>query len=343
MELFSKRNSERDIRMRSMRYRTEKEELRNQIIQDTLRIRLQEEVRYLISSGKYLERFLYVNNQLKDKIYLHDSTLRDLSMRVLGYSLKDILDCTSLSFENEDYSDIKFFDLLELLIIFTKNDSRKEVVARLNEIFKEEGDIFIILGFMITDKRATGLRPLIPLVKDSILRNKLFDLFSQSAHTSEYEIMAKTSAEVIQYLFSSPKSKTKTKQHSENLCLEMASKWTEKKSRLDLSTLLSETVKNAKELSNQISNIRHTDQHTIRVESPSLYKLIAQKNIALIELVVLSLPEKYISKHEPDELKNSYIKNYNVDKSTQWVVKKKTEDATLIFPPDDINPDDIPF
>lgn len=72
-------------------------------------------------------------------------------------------------------------------------------------------------------------------------------------------------------------------------------------------------VKNTKDFNNQISNIRHTDKHTIQVDYPDFYKLITQQNINIIELIILTFPEKYIKMPNSRLLKQNYIKKYNID------------------------------
>ncbi|HUC01915.1 MAG TPA: hypothetical protein VMA75_03345 [Candidatus Paceibacterota bacterium] len=318
MELFSKRYSAKGPR-------------NDVILSDTLRKRLEQELKFITSSKDYIEAFLLVDNEKENKIYLHSLTLRDLSSRELGYDLTSLVYCKTMDF-NANPDDNQLLDLIELLIIFCKEINRKELIERLQNIFKEEGDQFIIHNFIIFKKDETGLKSLVPLIKDKNLQVKLEEYFTEASRGSKpnYEMLARIAADIVQILFSAPKQK-ETKKYSEQLCSDIAYKWTDKKNAQALAILLSETVKNAKELSNQISNIRHTDRSTIPVRTPSLYRLIALKNSSIAEVVILSLPENYILDQNPEEIKNHYLGKYNLKADNGWLVE------------DEIKPEDIPF
>jgi len=88
----------------------------------------------------------------------------------------------------------------------------------------------------------------------------------------------------------------------------------------------------SKSLSNAIQDIRHTDKHTIPVDGPNIYKLIAKINTSIIEAVILTVPDKYIIDIKLDSIKESYLTSYNIDPNNGWIISKK-----------DIDVDDIPF
>lgn len=350
MQLFSKRNGDRYARRFALRhadhsaYLTRQPNLeQDRFISDPLRNRLKEQLKYIVGSNKFLEPFLIVNSEKTGDHYLHKQTLSDLSLREIGYNISDSIDLGDLEFKTEKISDFKFFDLIELIIIFSKPDKREEIIERINTIFKEEKGIFSIHGFMIVSKENDGLRSIIPLIKEKNLQEKIKSYYEQRLASSvNYEFLARISADIIQLLFSSPLSKSKTKKFANGLCIKVAESWTEKTKVKELAGLISETVKNAKDLSNQISNVRHTDRTTIPVDSPNFYKLISSKNINLAELVILSLPELFIMEQDPEGLKNSYLKKYQVDKDVGWTIKKKDQ-GSIEYPEEDIDPKDIPF
>jgi hypothetical protein len=341
MELFSKRNEGRTMRRIGLRHYSHPEEP-GKFISDSLRTRLKEQIKYMIRSKVYLERFMYVENKQSGETYLHNSTLSDLSMREAGYDLDTIVDFKSLAYKAEEYQDAKLFDLIELVIIFSKPEKRAELISRLGDILREEGEEFSIHGFMIVSREHDGLRSIVPLIKERNLREKLAEYYQQRVVAlSNYEVLAQISADIIQLLFSSPKSRKNTKNFSLDLCTQVASKWTEKAKIKELTDLFSETVKNAKELSNQIQNVRHTDRTTIPIEAPNFYKLIAAKNINIIELVILSLPEIFISSQDPENIKISYLKRYEINKESGWVVKEK--EPVSPGNSDDFDSNNIPF
>ncbi len=322
MELFSKRYC--IFLQRLGRLPVREGEDKRKLLPTALRNRLQHEVKYVIHSN-YLEQFLLVKDSEGNELYLHASTLSDLSFRELGYDMTEILDCKEMDFNGPHYDDARFFDLIELLIIFSIRSKIDELVDRFQTIFREEGDSYIIHKYMIFRKNETGLRSILPLVKDRQLKNKLEEYYDASGlHfrdvKTNYEADARTAADLVQMIFSSPSRKKDTKAYAEDLCKQVASKWTDEKSVKKLTDLLNETVKNAKLLSNEVGNIRHTDKHTVPVENPNFYRLIARKNISIVELVILSLPEKFVTNQNAETIKNGYLSRYGLDKDVGWVI-----------------------
>jgi len=332
MELYSKRNDLR-LNRRAFIYR-DRDKDADIFLTDSVRNRLIHQIRYICKSDKYLERFLLVHDKNKEEFYLYDKPLKDLTLTEVGYDISEFINFENFDFRKAKYHDTKFFDLIEIILIFAKKDKRSEILERLNKIFKEENTTFAVHGFMVVNTENTGLRSVAPLIKEKLLKKKIYDFYSQQRIIEpSYELLAKTSAEIIQLIFSSPRSKDGTKKFSEKLCLEISKKWSSGENIKKLALLLSETVKNAKELSNQISDVRHTDRSTIPVDTPNIYKLIAMKNINLAELAILSLPESFVIEQNPEDLKNCYLKEYDLDSKTPWVIEKKP----------DIADDDIPF
>jgi hypothetical protein len=341
MELFSKRNEGQRLRRLGSRQFPRQEDETN-FLKVSLRNRLREQIKYVIRSKVFLESFLYVNNKQTGETYLHSASLSDLSMREAGYDIASAFDLASLEPNEESrFEDAKFFDLLELFIIFTLPVKRIELVGRLSDVFNEEGNDFAIHGSMIVSREQDGLRSIVPLLKEKNLRDKVGEYYQQRMAISQnYEFLARISADILQLLFSSSEAQSKTKKHSTDLCEQVAFKWTEKGKSTELAELFSNTVKNAKQLSNQIQNVRHTDRTTIPIESPNFYKLIALKNISIIELVILSLPELFISSQDPETIKESYLKRYDLNKDTQWAVKAREIPQDFFG---EIDPSSIPF
>ena len=342
MELFSKRYSAkrliRSFDMSRFRHSDRVTREENGFISDSLRLRLQCEIKYIVNSNNYLERFLIVHNKQTETYYLEKSALMDLSSRELGYDLTDVVNFIDLTFGQPKYEDIKLFDLLELIIIFSKKEKRGDLLGRISEIFLEEGNSFGIHESMIIKTNETGLISIIPLIKERLLKQKLEEFYKN--RTVDYEYLARCSADILQIIFSSNNGKSDTKKYSVALCDKIAKKWSSAKDKPALAELLSEAVKNAKNFNNQIENIRHTDRHTIPIDSPNFYKLISSNNISIIELIILSLPENFITKSNPEQIKEQYFKKYKLRESegfNGWVVEK------TIDLDDEINIDDIPF
>lgn len=345
MILFSKRNkrNRRQIIRNSEGTMIRSDE--DKFINDNLRNRIKELIKFFTETDDFLEPFLIAKIEKTGAFCLNPDKVNQLSMRVLGYEMTDFIDLVSFGYKNNETADSKLFDLVELLIIFSKTTHRKLFSDRVNGLFRDETAPYSIHDFMIISKESDGLRSIMPLIKEKNLRDKIKDYYSQRlTETSNQEFMARSSSEIIQLIFSSPNSQAKTKNYSEQLCQKVASIWTDTQKVKGLSNLISDTVKNAKLLSNQIENVRHTDRHTIPVDSPDFYKLISSINISIIELVILSLPELFILGQKPDELKRKYIDEFKVKNDEIYVIKNKgfweIQNIDVI---NEIDPEDIPF
>jgi len=328
MELFSKRNK-RGIRRVSERYSFRTEDNNGKkFLSDDFRGRIQNQIKYIINSNDYLEPFLMVRDENSNEFFLHEDTLKNFGLRELGYDFSRVLDFKKITFEKEDYNDLKLFDFIETILIFSKKDKREELEERLKKVFEEEQTIFTIHGSLIIEKNSSGLDSIASLIKEDNLRLRIEDYLNTRRGLTKinWETLAQISADILQLLFSSPKSKKDTKKYAEDLCLKVSKKWTEKSKVSSLAGLLSDTVNDCKKLNNEIANIRHTDRTTIPVDMPNFYKLIASKNINIIELVILSLPEDYILRSDPEKQKNEYLTTYKIKKDNGWVVRKQEDD-----------------
>jgi hypothetical protein len=252
-------------------------------------------------------------------------------MREIGNSIVDYVDLKyCLSYSNK--KDAVIFDLLEILIIFSKQEKRSIVITRINYILEEEDTPFLIHEYLFFNKNITGVRSVVPFIKNKSLKDKLEEFFLTNIENPNYQVLSRITADLIQNIFSSPKDKKNTKNYSENLCKMVSQKWTSEKNVLSLTKLLNDAVKNSKDLANQISNIRHTDQNTIPVNNSNFYKLVTYNCMSIAELVILSLPEKFISTEEVENIKNNYLNKYKINKNAIWVLK---EDSNII--------EDLPF
>lgn len=317
MQLFSKRNK----KIEPITF-----------IKETLRFRLIREIEYITSTNEFLERCFLVEDEKKSKWFLDNESLKNLSICELGYDITDFFDFKDFSFVNDSYDDYVIFDLLEIILIFSKEDQRKFVRERFQKHFIEEGNEYLVHDFLITQKNSAGVKPYVSFLKDKILKDK-FEQYYLLSGSKNYEMLAKISAEILQFLFSAEKKK-KTKDFAPKLIKELAQKTVEKKNIKTFSELLNKVVLNAKSLNNEISNIRHTDKSTLLLDNPSIFKLIVSNNICLSEYVIFANPEDYFFSQKAFDVKNEYITKYKIPVSG-WVIRKpKIEE---------IDPDDIPF
>lgn len=337
MELFSKRNSTSLFR-RGFAIERRQDDDNKKFLSSELRTRICSQIEYITNSSNYLERFLLVDNKDIEKFYFNYEALSYLGKRELGYDISELFNSyhtIDYGKGNEKYNDEKLLDLIELIIIFSKNELRDVVISDFKNTFQEEDDSYIFHDFMIFKKTSSNIRSITPLIKDKLLKNRLEE-YIKNTNSSNYEILARVSADILQNIFSSPVDQAKTKKYSEEICEEIAKTWTTKEKQEDLKNLLSEEVKSLKSFNNQISNIRHSDKSVIPIGTPDFYKVIAVKNMAMVELVILSLPERYILEQKPEKLKEGYLSKYKINMNTEWIIKKQEEE-------DDIRVENIPF
>lgn len=342
MKVFSKRYSTRDFIRLKHAYQATPTLVRNrptrtEFLESSLRVRLAQELSYIISSGKYLEPFLLSKFPDENSYILHENALQKLSYLELGYDITEYYSCADLiptritSEEGNFYYDKFLLDLVELIIIFSLENERDEVVRRIQKIFTEENSDLLIYGHMIVLYDSGGLQSITSLLNDKTLREKLEDIFIKRVESS---IAARESAEITQRVFSS-QSHGKTKQESESIISQIADRWIETKGVEDFKKLMNSLVKDVKGINNQIENIRHTDRSTISFGSPDIYKLIRNLNLAVSEMAILTTQDDFIERESVAELKQNYLKDYGV--------KNQPHLAQRFEPNEPINPADIPF
>lgn len=325
MQLFSKRN-ETKVEDKSF-------------LKDSLRNRIIQEIEYLTSTDEFLEKCFLLNDERNDKWFLENDSIQRLFSRELGYDITFWFNFRPFSLRTYDNlpNDYALFDLIEMLLIFSKEDFRKSVRERFQKHFLEEGDEYTVHDFLIAHKNRTDIKPYISFLKDKILRDRLEQYYAGTLENNKnYELLARISADVIQFLFSG-ESKDETKRYSEKLVKELAEKSVDKIHIKQFSEILNSLVLNAKLLNNQISNIRHTDRSTLLVDNPSIFKLIAAENIYITEYVIFANPERYFFSQKAIDFKNEYIEKYKIPVAG-WIIKnpkKKKEE--------EIDDDDIPF
>lgn len=307
--------------------------------------RLLFEIRFITKSAEFIEPFLLVDNQQDDLYYLAQKSLASLSEALIGYDITRRFELKTLKQEiytvhkdDPETDDSSIFDLIELLIIFAKDEKREEVTSRFKEIFEDENYPVVIMDWMIVPTTDNGIASVAPLLKNKDIRDKLRTVYAykqgfKSGLTPESA--ARASADLVQYIFSSDKGQSSTKLYSAKLINTVASNWTTKSKVPELEKMLNDLVLLAKNFNNGISNIRHTDKHTIQTNYPGVFDVIFSLNMSVAELVLTTAQNEFIEQVSPKELKSKYLKNYKIDSSQGWIVSKKKEDI--------VNLDDIPF
>jgi len=359
MKLFSKRNkisTEREDF--AFRHTSRFSRRRNELVGEQTRNRLVSEIRYLTSNNDFLEWFILFENQRKEKIFFEKGKLDSFSLAELGYRISDFFvfeDFAIIEQKSDDdddgdagyFDDAKLFDLVEITIVFAKEKKREEVISRFNAIFNEEESRFHIANKLITKKSGEDIRSLSGVLKDENLKSKV-NLF-YSFEPMDYVSAAKVSTEILNILFSDyikDGKKREIKKIRENLIVKLfdGSKSkrgnSEKKARLN--SYLESLLDIAKDLDNDIYDVRHTEKSTIEVKNSNFYKLIARLNISIAELALTTLKDDFILGEDWEEIKNNYIKKYKIDRETRLVIRKPNELPTNDSD-DEIKPEDIPF
>lgn len=332
MQLFSKRNKA--------------SAQKPNFLEDSLRTRLLQEIEYIVSTNEFLEKCFLVNDEKNSRWFLEEESMRSLSLRELGYDITDFFNfkphsLDSKSFypkkeEGEPINDYALFDLIEILLIFCKEDIRALVREGFQKHFMEEGGQYVTHNFLIAQKDTAGIKPYVSFLKDRILREKLEQYYgADSGRVKDYGLLARISADVIQFLFSGEKKK-ETKKRTEEIVKGIAEKCVEKNDATSFSELLNRIILDAKSLNNEISNIRHTDRSTLLVDNPSVFKLIAANNIYLTELVIFADPERHFFSQKAEDFKNEYITKYKIP-IEGWIIKNPKKDD------DEIDATSIPF
>jgi hypothetical protein len=351
MKLFSKRNrliQEYSDSSRFSRYTLKKKEL----ISSEIRNRVASEIKFLASSNDYLEWFILFENQKQDRIFLDKAQADNFSLAELGYSMSDyfefenfkvieleqeILSPSRHESQKEKYfDDFKLFDLAEMIILFSKNDKRQEVIKRFNLIFHEESADFQIVEHLITKKTGETLASLSSILKDEELKAKI-GLYFQLRKSQDYKMAAKTSSEILNIIFSDYIKKKKTKK-VEEIVEKLTSKTLATKDSKKIEQFkqyINDLLQIAKSLSNDIYDVRHTEKSTIRVSNDGMYKLISNDNIALAELVLTTLKDDFVIDDNWEKIKQDYIGKYQINPTIRRAIRKPKEEP--------VNLDDIPF
>lgn len=333
MKLFSTRNPLYNQRLpiRSLRSEKGEDQLPRQyptyrFIQNETQVRIWEELSYFIESS-YLEKFLLINNKEKDKIYINKDAISKLTKRELGYDISQLFDSENLSLTQLRENSMVYMDFIELFCIFTTEEKRKNVIERINSILEENNEKFKLFNGMLL-RRNGEITSISELYKEPILAEKFRSL---NEEVLSNKAKSKISADILQYIFSTDSKDKDTKEYSEELLKTISMELTTEDSAKTLTENLNSLIILAKKLNNGITDIRHTDKNTIPISSPDIYALIHGVNIGIIDLIIKTQPNKYLTFWEPEELKKQYLVKYSI----RNIIK--------IIEPTEYDNDELPF
>lgn len=360
MKLFSKRNNNHQrSRDDEMRYSSRFFRREQELISSETRNRICSEIKFVTSSDDFLEWFILFENKKKNKIFFDKNKIDNFSLSELGYQMTSFFEFEDFKIIRQEFvlpqglsnreektvsffDDYKLFDLAEIVILFSKDQKRQEIIKRFNEIFLEEGADFQIVEHLITRRSGETLKTLIGLLKDDFLREKIrsyFDLVDKS----DYINSAKLSADILNIIFSGyiKNNKLQDIENIKNKLGQKILKPTAKKEEkiVRFNQYIDDLLKSSKSLSNDIYDVRHTEKSTIQVTNENIYKLISFHNMSIVELVLTTLKDDYVLGDNWEKIKSDYIEKYKIDKSIRYVI----DDPKVKNALDDIDLDDIPF
>lgn len=299
-------------------------------LSETLRNRLQFVISYITSSLEFIEKFALLDNKNEGIVYLHKKTIADLSNAELGYDTTQYIDPTIFGGRKNrndlEYDDFKLFDFIEILLVFTKDSKRDDVRKRFIEVFENESFPVFIMDWMLIPTVENGLIGVAPLLKDKTIQEKIRTLYPYKVggRTSlTPEAAARVSADVVQYIFSSKKGQKGTKTYAEQLVTKVARAWTTEDKVPELDKMLSELVKLSKDFNNAISDVRHTDKHTIQANTPGIYEVIFNINLSIAELVLTTAQDEFIEETNSESIKKAYLSKYGLIAGAGWFIEKK--------------------
>lgn len=357
MKLFSKRNKIDESRLEFFRSRPvsprdsdfhyERRKRVTEIVNSNARIRLVSLVKFLTSSDSFLEKYILIDDR-KDKIhYLNKSFIDDFSESELGYKYSDFFTFYPFSFKGElvaktestqgkIYNDYYLFDLIETIILFSKENQRQDVTSRIRQIIEEEKTGFSIKESLITRDSGEDLKSISAQLKDQKLAFKINSFYS-FLENEDFINASKISSEILNIVISDEK---KAKKKTINATWKKVSKSVVDNSKTDeFENILSEASKICQSINNSIFDIRHSEKDRVKVSNEFVYKMSCYYNIALIEVILTSLKDDFISSENWEKIKTKYIENYKINKDTfYYIPDPKSEDNS-----GDIDPDDIPF
>lgn len=355
MKLFSKRNTRiyRESRLNDDRFsRINGREL----ISEEVRNRLISEIKFITSSDDFLDYWIFFKNEKKDLLYLDKDKIDQFSLAELGSRMSDHFEFEKFDIKKQKHTsrfsekegtyfdDYKLFDLIEIIFLFSKEVKRFEVINRFNSIFQEEGVNFEVIEHLITRKSGETIKSLISLLKDKNLGSKLKSYY-QFYENEDFVNSAKLSADILNIVFSDfikDNKKKKINELQNKIALKIVSGGSNAKDKRKRFVGYLNNLSNlSKDLSNDIYDVRHTENSTIEIRNQNIYKLISNQNMSIIELVLTSLKDDYVLGDNWEMIKNDYVKKYKIDTTTRYVIPKSKENS--FSDEDDINPEDIPF
>lgn len=349
MKLFSKRNTPSELNASDERrtVSTLRSGRRAELISSEARNRLIAEIKFLSSRDDFLEWFIFFENKKKGVIFFDQDKIDNFSLAELGYAMSDYFEFEyfkmiqserKIRFSSDDersdlyFDDYKLFDLAEITILFARPEQRSEVIKRFNTIFDEERTNYEIVQHLITRKSGENIKSLKNIIKDDALKTKLASYLNYEAE-GDYLNAAKASAEVVNILFSGyikNDKPTVIKAIKEKLVSALLSPSDAKGVKGEaLDKHLDSILKNAKDLSNDIYDVRHTEKSTLEIKNENIYKLISKNNIGIAELVLTSLKDEYVISDDWEKIKQEYIEKYRIDPNTRLTIKKPEPVQTI--------------
>lgn len=307
MKLFSKRNKidnnrlefykSRPVSSRETDFYHERRKRVTEIVSSNVRTRLVSLIKFLTNSDSFLEKYVLIDDR-EDKIhYLNKRFVDDFSESELGYKFSDSFAFYPFNFKGEQiingenkqskiYNDYYLFDLIETIILFSKESQRKDVTNRIKQILEEEKTGFSIMESIITRDSGEDLKSISAQLKDQKLSSKINSYYS-FFEDDDFVNASKISSEILNIIISDER---KAKRKTIDATWKKISKSIVDNSKIEeFEKILSESSKICQSINNNIFDIRHSEKDRVKVSNEFVYKMASYYNIALIEVILTSL------------------------------------------------------
>ena len=351
MKLFSKRYNQLSYRELGGRMSSSRRHL--ELVSSEVRTRLVAEIEFLSSSDDYLEWFILFENERLEKIYFDENKVDHFTQTELGYKMSQFFEFETFAIVEQDtvsrvregemilyYDDMKLFDLIEMVILFAKKNSRDNLIARFNSIFHEEKSDFEIQETLITKRTKESLKSLSKTITDDALSMKIEDYYYW-IERGDYKNGAKSSSDILNIIFSDI-TKDNKKTEIEAKINKTAELIVSNKKKQEFKDIMNSALTLSKNLSNQIYDIRHTEKSTIVIKNENIYKMVATYNMGLVEFFLTSIKDEFLVSEDWEEKKQEYIAKYNINPNIRLTIRKSPP-PSVELDEDEIDLEEIPF
>ncbi len=267
---------------------------------------------FILKYEKYLDLddIQEINLFLKRRLGLKDDIL---DKQILDYPSIEAIFTETFSLNNghqyEIFNDPLFITIIEIILVFVKDDKYKKIQNEFSEIFDKYTNLHL-KDYLVFFDTLPDLKNQLHLIKDEKLK-LLLKNFYINEYRDNYQKMAKISADIIKKIFY-PKPNNKKEKVTEKILI---NSFKIEKKRKKERKLIKEYLENRFDFITQvidkIYNIRHTEDWTIEVKDDYVYKMVSSSCIDFITLYIKSNRGKYFrSLEKTKQIRKKYYEEF---------------------------------